>query len=176
MDKPDEPPRVHMPPKAPSFAEGSVRVSAAPPDPRQYARRFYLDISEEALSKVGKMALEAAIVDLSHSVVRRYQLEIEQAVFATITDRMNREWVEPILKEITVEVFLRFLAEITRDQYYGQPGVQNETNAEELHEAGMGDTTGPSRNGGDRGPQDGLGDDGGAGQEGGDHAGPAARP
>lgn len=71
---------------------GDIAVSESP----RVGRRFHMDVSEEALARIGGHALEVAVVRLGEAVAYRHQPEIERAVASYIHDR---KWAEPIIRE-----------------------------------------------------------------------------
>jgi len=113
--------RVPMPNKGAFVGVGDVAVSAQPFDSMRVGRRFNFDVSEEVLAKIGRYALEIAIQDMAHSVAHMYRAEVERAVFAFLTDKLNREWLEPIMRDISFEMFCRMIAEVNAEYYRTHP-------------------------------------------------------
>lgn len=59
------------------------------------ARRFYVDISEEALAQMGARVVEAAVDQLGRTVPHLYAHEIQAAVDKLLFDF---DWLKPILE------------------------------------------------------------------------------
>ena len=91
---------------------GDVSVSAAPHDPLRVGRRFNFDVSEEALSQMGAEVLAHAVENLGRNIVSQYRHQAEQEFFRVLTDKANREWVEPLLKEALTKMFFTIVADI----------------------------------------------------------------
>lgn len=112
-----EPVRVPMASKPAFVGEGDVAVSAAPYDPMRIGRRFWFDVSEEVLSKIGGYALEHAIADMGHAVANQPNIrhEVERAVFRFITTEANREWLEPLVRQIVTDSLGEHIREVAKD-------------------------------------------------------------
>lgn len=97
--------RVPLPGRPPFIAEDECLASVSA-DRTRYARRFSLDIAEEALAKMGPAVVEHVAMQLGEITVRRHQHEIENAVFAYLTDR---KWAEPIIRKAIEDSVRRFV-------------------------------------------------------------------
>jgi len=101
-----------MPSRSAFVGAGDVAVSAQPYSRMNVGRRFSFDVSEEVLSKIGRYALEQAIVNMAESVANMHRHQVEQAFFAALTDKTNREWMEPLLREALTKMFFTIVADI----------------------------------------------------------------
>jgi len=85
-------PRVPL--KSPTFAADDVQASATM-TPR-YARRFSLDVAEDALAKLAPAVLPWVVERLAGQIAQRHQGDVEIAVNEYLR---NREWAEPVIRE-----------------------------------------------------------------------------
>lgn len=78
-------------------------------DTTRYARRFSLDIAEDALAQMGPMAVEHIAKQLAENVVHRHQGDIENAVHSYLTDRA---WAEPIIRDAIYRAVREFVGDL----------------------------------------------------------------
>lgn len=57
--------------------------------------RVHVDISDEAIARIGKHAIAGAVEALGEAVAYRHQADIQAAVHSYI---FNREWAEPLIR------------------------------------------------------------------------------
>lgn len=102
----------------PSFIQADDVAASITSDRTRYAKRFSLDVAEEALKKMGPYVVEHVAQQLGESVVRRYQPAIESAVFAYLTDRT---WAEPIIRKAIEDSTRRFIFDMLTDMLTDPP-------------------------------------------------------
>lgn len=107
-------PRVPMP--RPFFAPGDVAVSASPD--MRVGRRFNFDVSEELLARIGGEALKHAVAKMGEHVAMAHRQEIERVVYDYFLANYaaNRDWFEPIIREVVRDSIREFLAEWAKDE------------------------------------------------------------
>lgn len=86
-------PRVAMKPKH-RMVSDDVEARVAFDGPR-YARTFELKVAEDALEKMGPMAIEVVVGELAKNIVYRRQDQITRVVDSYLNDRA---WAEPIIR------------------------------------------------------------------------------
>lgn len=104
----NEPPIVPMPSRPASFVADDVAASVTT-DRTRYARRFSMDVAEDALRQMGPMALNHITKELAESVVRRHSADIERVVYSYINDRA---WAEPIIRDAIYRAVAQFAREL----------------------------------------------------------------
>jgi hypothetical protein len=95
-------------PSPPIFIQDDDVAASVCTTPR-YARRFSLDIAEEALAKMGPAVVQHVAQQLGERVVWDHQQDIERVVFSYLTDRT---WAEPIIRKAVEDSVRRFIFEI----------------------------------------------------------------
>ena len=100
--------RVPLPSRAEWITADDMAVHATM-DSTRYARRFSLDIAEDALREIGPATVRHIAQKLAESVVHRHQSEIENAVHSYLRDRA---WAEPIIRKAIEDSVQRFVSDM----------------------------------------------------------------
>jgi len=90
------------------IAADDIQASVSGPDLR-YARRFSLDVAEEALERLAPMVVQHIAERLGEHVVHHHEPMIEQAVLAYLQDRA---WAEPIIRQAIQDSVRTIITEI----------------------------------------------------------------
>ena len=90
------------------IAADDVAVSSLWPT-ANYARRFTLDVAEEALARMAPAAIEHLTLQLAERIVYENQSAIEMAVSDLLTDRT---WAEPIIRQALREAVHKHVADM----------------------------------------------------------------
>ena len=92
-----EPMRERVPLAAGVSALGTDDVAASINGPNmRYARRFSLDVAEEALRDLGRKAIPMVAGRLAEQIAHEHHAEIQHVVHSYILDRA---WAEPLIRE-----------------------------------------------------------------------------
>lgn len=99
--------RVPMP-RPVEFMAGdfAANISSAVPD---FARRFSMTVAEEAIRKMGPMAVSHFTEKLAYQVVRENEGLIREAMLSYMRDR---SWAEPLVREFLREAVREYVASI----------------------------------------------------------------
>lgn len=99
--------RVPMPSRRPAFIADDEIAATITKQPN-YARRFSMDVSEEALAQMGQRVIPVVAEDIAKRAVWNHQADIERAVYSYIN---NPEWAEPIIRAAIFAAVLQFVRE-----------------------------------------------------------------
>ena len=85
--------RVIMPRASRWISDDDVRFTTDAP---RMGTRFYLDVSDEALARIGAEGVAHAVQRLGEAIAFEHRADITRAVHDILLDR---EWAEPIIRD-----------------------------------------------------------------------------
>jgi len=107
----EDPIRVVLPAPPASFIADDDVAASVTATPR-YARRFSMDVAEEALAQMGPRAIGFVAQRLAENVVYRHQDAIERAVYSYLN---NPAWAEPVIRDAIYRAVAQFARELFDD-------------------------------------------------------------
>lgn len=106
-------PRIAYPKPTTISAGGDVTATVSDPDVR-YARRFSLDIAEDALAKLAPDVIPYIVERLAKQIAAEQRGTVEDTVHEYLR---NQAWAEPIIRQAIKEAvreYIRGMFEVTR--------------------------------------------------------------